>query len=385
MPAVTGTHAGQGIRGVVRRQHRADLSVRGRRGVVRAHPDDRHPLGRVDLDGGVDPHADVPAGQPARGADGQRGTGGRASRGVGRSGDHPLPRRHRGRRQLRRRHGRRVGRRRVHRVRRDRPRHRRCPCRRRALAAARGSRGRDAHPRQPDQGVPRRRSGSNRRGDRAGRRRDGGVDDDQGERRDRAAARPTEGARRGQAPDRDPRPCPRRDRAGVQPGCGGCRPRSGADRVGDGDRIGCVRVGRPRTVHGLPRLAVVPAADDRPRARPSQTVGRGVRADAPPRGRRTRPQHRPSEAPPRGCQRRARAADRRAARPHPAAASRRDRLLCAPRRRCWRARRVDLDRARPVRGGHRARSAPARAHCSGRSSGSSRPSGVQARCAGTAS
>ena len=44
---------------------------------------------------------------------------------LGRRGDHPLPRRHRGRRQLRRRHGRRVRRHRLHRVRRHRPRCRR--------------------------------------------------------------------------------------------------------------------------------------------------------------------------------------------------------------------------------------------------------------------
>ncbi len=119
------------------------------------------PLRGDHVDEVVGPHADVPARQPAQGADGEWRPGGRPAGRLGGRGAHPLPRRRRGRHLVDRRRCRRVRRADVQRGRRDRPRNGRRARRGRVAAADDRRRARDALRRQSDQGLS--RGGSHRR------------------------------------------------------------------------------------------------------------------------------------------------------------------------------------------------------------------------------
>ncbi len=298
------------------------------------------------------------------------GPGRRPARRLGRRGADPLPRRHRGRRDVRRRDGRRLRRARVHRRRRL-PARRRGPARRaRAAAAAGRRRARDPRARLADQGVPGRRPRGDGGGHRPRRRRDGGGDDGQGQRRVRPDARPPARPRRPPPPRRPCATGARRGRAGVQPGRRRrrARPRAARQRRRHSPP-GTFDVGTLALfVAYLGWLSFLPRMVGRVLAR-TQAGGRRLRPHAPAGRRRGRRQHRAAA----GAAARAAPAGRPAGRPPAragaAAAPRRARPDGAVPGRRRRARRHLPGRPRSVRRRHRSRRARARARCCARCSG----------------
>ena len=198
------------LRRARRRRHRRGLPVGAAPGRCRGAAHGLGPLRSDHVDDFVGAHADPAAGEPAHRPGRQWWPGGGPAGRLGRRGDHALPRRHRGRRHARRRHGGRVGRARLHGGRRLPPRLRRRDRRRGAAAPARRRRARDARPRRAHQGVPRGRPRGDGKGHRTRRRHDGRSHDGEGQRRDRADARPAARPRRPPAGDRRARPRARR-------------------------------------------------------------------------------------------------------------------------------------------------------------------------------
>ena len=135
-----GVRARPRLRRPRRRGHGRGLPVGAAAGRRRGPAHGLGPLRGDHVDHIVGAHADPAARQPAHGAGRQRWPGRRPTGRLGRRGDHPLPRRHRGRRDARRRHGRRLRRIGVHGGRRVPPRFGRRH-RRRGAAAPAGRRG----------------------------------------------------------------------------------------------------------------------------------------------------------------------------------------------------------------------------------------------------
>ena len=156
-PVLSGWLLGRGFNALSTGHNSQVYWIAGALVAVRGRPDEHHPPRRVDVDTGVGAHAVAAARQPADRTGRERRTRGRPTGRLSGRGDHPLPRRRRGRDDVHRRLRRHLRRRRVHGARRTGARQRRQS--RGPGAADPAGRCRDghAHARRPHQALPSRR------------------------------------------------------------------------------------------------------------------------------------------------------------------------------------------------------------------------------------